>query len=123
MSAQRTSQPVSTGVVGGTAHPQSGGFDAVVVLLAPSWRTPPVYSVDRKPGPLLQPCTMREPNAIKTKPALTNDRPIRPLVAVVLGVGLLIVVAFQTALTSGAPFGVAAQGGTNPGSSRPPFGS
>jgi len=37
------------------------------------------------------------------------------LVAIVLVTGLLIVVAFQAALTLGAPFGAAAMGGTNPG--------
>jgi len=36
-------------------------------------------------------------------------------VAVVLAVGLLIVTAFQAALTFGAPLGAAALGGTNPG--------
>ncbi|HEX8080325.1 MAG TPA: hypothetical protein VF557_08950 [Jatrophihabitans sp.] len=46
----------------------------------------------------------------------TKDRPDRPRVAIVLAIGLLIVVAFQAALTLGAPFGVAAMGGTNPGS-------
>jgi hypothetical protein len=46
----------------------------------------------------------------------TNDRPVRPVVAIVLASGLLIVVAFQVALTLGAPFGEAAMGGTNPGS-------
>ena len=51
----------------------------------------------------------------KTKPSRTNDRPVRPRVAIVLAAGLLIVVAFQAALTFGAPFGAAAQGGTNPG--------
>ena len=51
----------------------------------------------------------------KTKPRHTNDRPVRPRVAVVLAVGLLIVTAFQAALTFGAPLGAAALGGTNPG--------
>ncbi len=51
----------------------------------------------------------------KTKPRHTNDQPVRPRVAVVLAVGLLIVTAFQAALTFGAPLGVAALGGTNPG--------
>jgi len=51
----------------------------------------------------------------KTKPRLTNHRPVRPRVAVVLAVGLMVVVAFQAALTFGAPFGAAALGGTNPG--------
>ena len=45
----------------------------------------------------------------------TNDQPVRPRVAVVLAAGLLIVTAFQAALTLGAPLGAAAQGGTNPG--------
>jgi len=45
----------------------------------------------------------------------TNDRPGRPVVATVLATGLLIVVAFQAALTLGAPFGAAAMGGTNQG--------
>ena len=51
----------------------------------------------------------------ETKPSPTNDRPVRPLIAYVLAAGLLIVVAFQAALTLGAPFGAAALGGTNPG--------
>ena len=51
----------------------------------------------------------------ETKPRPPNDRPVRPLVAVVLATGLLLVVAFQAALTSGAPFGAAALGGTYPG--------
>jgi hypothetical protein len=50
----------------------------------------------------------------KANSTLNNDEPVRP-VAIVLGAGLLIVVAFQAALTFGAPFGVAAQGGANPG--------
>lgn len=45
----------------------------------------------------------------------THHRPARSGVAIVLAAGLLIVVAFQTALTLGAPFGAAAMGGTNPG--------
>jgi hypothetical protein len=45
----------------------------------------------------------------------TIDRPVHPRVAVVLAVGLLIVTAFQAALTFGAPLGAAALGGTNPG--------
>jgi hypothetical protein len=52
---------------------------------------------------------------IETKPSRTNGRPVRPRVAIVLAAGLLIVVAFQAALTFGAPYGAAAQGGTNPG--------
>jgi hypothetical protein len=51
----------------------------------------------------------------KTKPRPAVDRPVRPRVAIVLAAGLLIVVAFQAALTFGAPFGAAAQGGTNVG--------
>ena len=51
----------------------------------------------------------------KTKPRLTNHRPVRSGVAVVLAAGLVVVVAFQAALTFGAPFGAAALGGTNPG--------
>lgn len=39
----------------------------------------------------------------------------RSRAALFLAGGLLIVAAFQTALTFGAPFGAAAQGGTNPG--------
>ena len=50
----------------------------------------------------------------KTKPH-THDQPVRPRVAVVLAVGLLVVTAFQAALTLGAPLGAAAMGGTNPG--------
>ena len=50
-----------------------------------------------------------------SKPSRTNDRPARPQVAIVLAAGLLIVVAFQAALTLGAPFGAAAQGGIHPG--------
>ena len=51
---------------------------------------------------------------IKTKPH-ASDQPIRPRVAAVLAVGLLIVTAFQAALTLGAPLGAAAMGGTTPG--------
>lgn len=51
----------------------------------------------------------------KTKPRRSSDQPVRPRVALVLAAGLLIVTAFQTALTFGAPFGAAALGGTNPG--------
>jgi hypothetical protein len=51
----------------------------------------------------------------KTKPRHTNDQPVRPRVAVVLAGGLLIVTAFQAALTFGAPLGAAALGGTTPG--------
>jgi hypothetical protein len=45
----------------------------------------------------------------------SDDRPVRPRIAVALAVGLMLVTAFQTASTFGAPFGAAAQGGTNPG--------
>ncbi len=48
-------------------------------------------------------------------PGSTNDRPVRPRVAAVLAVGCLILVAFQAALTLGAPLGAAALGGANPG--------
>ena len=51
----------------------------------------------------------------QTKPAHTNGRPGLARVAVVLAGGLLIVTAFQFALTFGAPLGAAAQGGANPG--------
>ena len=51
----------------------------------------------------------------KTKTRHTSDQPVAPRVAVVLAGGLLIVTAFQAALTFGAPLGAAAQGGTNPG--------
>ena len=44
-----------------------------------------------------------------------NDRPGRPRVAAVLAGGCLLVMAFQAALTLGAPFGAAAQGGANSG--------
>lgn len=50
-----------------------------------------------------------------TKPQRITVRPLRPRVAVVLAAGLLIVTAYQVALTFGAPFGAAALGGTNPG--------
>lgn len=40
---------------------------------------------------------------------------VRSRAALFLAGGLLIVAAFQTALTLGAPFGAAALGGTNPG--------
>jgi hypothetical protein len=51
----------------------------------------------------------------KTKTRHTNDQPVGPRAAVVLAGGLLIVTAFQAALTFGAPLGAAAQGGTNSG--------
>jgi hypothetical protein len=51
----------------------------------------------------------------KAQPPRTDDQPLRPRVAVVLAGGLLIVTAFQAALTFGAPLGAAALGGTNPG--------
>ncbi len=50
-----------------------------------------------------------------TKPGHIRDLPVRPRVAVMLAGGLLIVTAFQAALTFGAPLGAAALGGTNPG--------
>ena len=62
------------------------------------------------------PPTSRQPIMLaKTKPRRTDNQPVRPRVAVALAVGILIVAAFQAALTIGAPFGAAAQGGTNPG--------
>ena len=48
-------------------------------------------------------------------PGSTTDRPVRPRVAAVLAAGCLILVAFQAALTLGAPLGEAALGGGNPG--------
>jgi hypothetical protein len=42
-------------------------------------------------------------------------RPVRPRVAAALAFGLLLLVAFQAALTFGAPFGQAALGGANAG--------
>jgi ABC-type antimicrobial peptide transport system permease subunit len=48
-------------------------------------------------------------------PRHINDQPVRARVAVVLAGGLLIVTAFQAALTFGAPLGAAALGGTNSG--------
>jgi hypothetical protein len=53
--------------------------------------------------------------SVKTKAMSITQRPVRRGVAVALATGLLIVVAFQAALTFGAPWGAAAQGGTNPG--------
>jgi hypothetical protein len=50
----------------------------------------------------------------KTKPQIT-EQPVRPRVAVMLAVGLLIVTAFQAALTLGAPLGAAAMAGTTHG--------
>lgn len=44
-----------------------------------------------------------------------TGRLVRPRVAAVLAGGLLIVSAFQAALTLGAPLGAAALGGTDPG--------
>ena len=49
------------------------------------------------------------------KTTSTSDPLVRRDVALALAAGLLIVVAFQAALTLGAPLGAAAQGGTNPG--------
>ena len=57
------------------------------------------------------------------KPRRTSDQPVRTRVALVLAAGLLTVTAFQIALTSGAPFGAAALGGTHPGNSQAPSGS
>ena len=57
----------------------------------------------------------RQHMSSNTKTASTSQRPVRRDVAIALAAGLLIVVAFQAALTLGAPFGAAAQGGTNPG--------
>ncbi len=51
----------------------------------------------------------------RTTAQRTNDQAARRRVAVVLATGLLIVTAFQAALTFGAPFGAAALGGKNPG--------
>ena len=51
----------------------------------------------------------------ETKPRPTDDQPVRARVAVVLAGGLLIVTAFQAALTFGAPLGDAALGGTHSG--------
>ena len=50
-----------------------------------------------------------------TRPEATTNPPVHSRVAAALAAGLLIVAAFQTALTLGAPLGFAAQGGTNPG--------
>lgn len=47
--------------------------------------------------------------------AVTTQVPVRSRAALFLAGGLLIVAAFQTTLALGAPFGAAAQGGTNPG--------
>lgn len=44
-----------------------------------------------------------------------TQAPARSRAALFLAAGLLIVAVFQTALALGAPFGAAAQGGTNPG--------
>ena len=46
---------------------------------------------------------------------IVDERPTRPLVAITLAAGLLVVVAFQVALTMGAPMGAAAMGGVNSG--------
>lgn len=50
-----------------------------------------------------------------TKSSHASDQSNGLRVAVVLAGGLLIVAAFQAALTLGAPLGAAAQGGTNSG--------
>ena len=44
-----------------------------------------------------------------------GTRPVRPWVAVLVAAGCAIVVAFQVALTLGAPLGAAALGGANTG--------
>lgn len=44
-----------------------------------------------------------------------RERPARRKVAIAAAVGFLVVVAFQIALTLGAPLGAAALGGANPG--------
>lgn len=51
----------------------------------------------------------------KTPHGHADQESLRPRVAIALAGGLLIVSAFQVALTFGAPFGAAAMGGTNPG--------
>ena len=51
----------------------------------------------------------------KPEPRPTNDRPVRPRVAVALAAGVLIISAFEVTLTLGAPFGAAAMGGMYPG--------
>jgi len=51
----------------------------------------------------------------KTKPRHSNAQPVPARAVVVLAGGLLVVTAFQAALTFGAPLGAAAQGGTNSG--------
>ncbi len=60
---------------------------------------------------------MTAPGSLTTTTAAEGgtDRPARPLVAILLATGLLIVVAFEAALTLGAPLGAAAMGGANPG--------
>jgi hypothetical protein len=52
---------------------------------------------------------------IEVGPGPANERPARPRVAAVMAVGSLLVVAFEVALTLGAPLGAAALGGTNSG--------
>ncbi len=44
-----------------------------------------------------------------------QERPARRKIAIAAGIGFLLVVAFQIALTMGAPFGEAALGGANAG--------
>jgi len=61
----------------------------------------------------LDPAADRQPPT--GKPRDINAPAVRPRVAIRLAAGLLIVAAFQAALTFGAPLGAAAQGGTNPG--------
>ena len=56
-----------------------------------------------------------EPMTAGAKGATTNDRPVRPVVAIVLATSILIVAVFEAALTLGTPFGEAAMGGTYTG--------
>ena len=51
----------------------------------------------------------------KTNPELSEDRPLRPRLAVLMALGCLVLVAFQIALTLGAPLGAAALGGGDRG--------
>lgn len=51
----------------------------------------------------------------RTGPRYKEEPHARPRVAIALAGGLVIVSAFQVALTFGAPLGAAAMGGTNPG--------
>jgi hypothetical protein len=66
--------------------------------------------------PITFPIDLRQPSMLTgTYRRRTMDKPVRQRVAVVLAVGLLIVAAFQAALTLGAPLGAAAMGGAHPG--------